>query len=197
MMDIIPFAIALACAWVAAKFWFFPIVSESWRSGDMAHKLARAGSLVVIEKLKDLAAVGTLTLTAVTAFVGLMGAYATDNSAFSQSVISNLDSLRAFLGSWGKDYATATAIIGLMGAALALFLAARYAKSRVAEVWEGTANKIHAELLEDEQRLIKARDNSEFTELVDHIGELNQILVTGNDPSGDPLNDDVRADLLP
>jgi Zn-dependent protease len=87
--------------WALCHFWLLPVSRDRWKTLDMRGKLARAGALVVLEKIRDLAAVAAMMISAVIALVLLSGLLSSTSSVFPQAVIHAAASIHAGLKSVG------------------------------------------------------------------------------------------------
>ncbi len=62
-MDPISVWLVLLGVWSLLHFWLLPVSKDRWVAADMRTKMLKAGSLAVLEKLCDLAAIGTWVLS--------------------------------------------------------------------------------------------------------------------------------------
>ena len=169
--------LCLLGTWALCNFWLLPLAKERWNAVNVRAKLARTGSLVVLEKVRDLAAIGVMVLTFVIALVWATALLATTSIGMPQAVIAATSSLYQSTKSFGDEYGAALGIIGLVGAVIALILAARQAKQKVAQAWVDKAQEIHTRLREDPSALDVARADAEFQPLVRKFDELIAALV--------------------
>ncbi len=160
---------ALVCIWVVTHFWLLPLTREHWKAADMHGKGARAGVLVTLEKLRDLAAVGAIAVATVMVLVALAGVLAGSAFEVPKGMIDALASVYGVAKSWGEAYGTVLVWLGLVGAGVALFLAARHARRRVTTVWIDKANAMHAALREDPSRIDAARADPELRPLIEQF----------------------------
>lgn len=164
--------LCLLCVWALCNFWLLPLAKDRWIAVNLRAKLTRTGSLVVLEKIRDLSAIGALVLTTVIGLIWATGLLAVTSIGVPQAVIAATSSLYQATKSFAEEYGAALGVIGLIGAVVALILAARQAKQKVAQAWMDKAQEIHARLREDPSGLEAARDDAELQPLVRKFDEL-------------------------
>lgn len=140
-MKPISLLVLMALIWAATHFWWVPLVSQRWKAGSLREKVARAGILAVLEKLRDLALVACITLTLVVVLVALANLFAASSSS-AAAILRASESMYAAAKTWNEKYALALTWISLIGVVLCLFLAARRARRRVVHVWTEKANEV-------------------------------------------------------
>ena len=165
-MDPYALWVVLALLWALTQLWLLPMSKERWKAADLRQKLARAGSLVVIEKLRDLAAVGTLTLTLLVAMVALFAWLSKGSVGAPQAVIEALASVYGVAKDAADGYGKTLGALGLVGAAVALFLSARHARRRIASAWTARAGELYERLFKEPQLLETARADAELQPLM-------------------------------
>jgi hypothetical protein len=182
--------------WALCHFWFLPMSKDRWKTLDMRGKLARAGALVVLEKVRDLAAVAALMITAVIALVLLSGLVSSTSSVFPQAVIHAAASIHAGLKSVGEQYGTVLGSIALLGAIVSLYLAAKNARQRVSQAWSAMAQETHAALREDPEVLEAARRDPELEAAVQRFDEvIGRLVAADRGEEGAGLSDTVKSQL--
>ena len=140
-MELWTLLVILAAVWVLTNFWLLPIVRERWKGADLRSKLARVGSLVVLERLRDLTAVGTVTSLGLLVLVWTLSAVADGPAGIAKTIIGAVASMYAVAKACSEGYGTALVILGIAGASLALFVAARNARQSVSAMWIAKARR--------------------------------------------------------
>jgi len=156
--------------------WWLPLMRERWHTLETRAKAARAGLLVVAEKLRSLAVLGACAMLLVLGLVAASGWLAGTDAAWPKAVIGAMALAQAAAAAIGKEYGAWLGVLGLAGAALSLWAAARAARRRVEAAWMERASQVHDELRADPAKLELLRADAELAPLVqrleDIIGEL-------------------------
>ncbi|WP_310460462.1 hypothetical protein [Sphaerotilus sp.] len=182
--------------WALCHFWLLPVSKDRWKTLDMRGKLARAGALVVFEKVRDLAAVAALMISVVMALVLLSGLLASTSSVFPQAVILAASSVHAGLKRVGEQYGMVLGAVAFLGAIGALYLAAKSARQRVSQVWSAKAQEAYASLQQDPEMREAARKDPELEPVVQKFDEVIGRLVAAD--RGDEiaqLSEPVKSQL--
>jgi hypothetical protein len=169
--------LCLLCTWALCNFWLLPLAKNRWNAVNLRTKLARTGSLVVLEKVRDLTAIGTLVITLVILLTWLASLLSATSIGLPQAVIAATASLYDGTKSAGEKYGSALGVIGLLGAVIALYLAARHARQKVSQAWVAKAEEMHTLLREDPSTLAAARTDPDLQPLVGRLDELIGVLV--------------------
>ncbi|CAI8793358.1 hypothetical protein [Pseudomonas chlororaphis] len=175
-----PFAMwtLLVALWALCHFWLVPLSKDRWKAVDLREKMTRAGSLVVLERVRDLSGIGSTVICAVILLVWTCSFLASSSSLVPQAVIHAAQSMYGVTREIGSQYGTTLGILGLLGAALSLYFAAHQARERVAQAWSARAQEIHSQIIEDPSLLETARSDSELSPLVARLDELVERLVS-------------------
>ena len=176
-MKLGPVWLGLFCLWSLCHFWLLPLAKERWDAVDAQKKLAHIAGLVVLEKVRGLAAIGLLVLSAVIALIWVTTFLATTSAVIPQAVLATITWLYQATEKFSELFGTALGIIGLTGAVLALVWAARHARQKVVQAWTDAAQQILAKLLADPAALDVARADPEMEPRVKRIDYLAAILV--------------------
>ena len=129
--------------------WWLPLMRERWHTLETRAKAARAGLLVVAEKLRTLAVLGACAMLLVLGLVAASGWLAGTDAAWPKAVIGAMALAQAAAAAIGKEYGAWLGVLGLAGAALSLWAAARAARRRVEAAWMERASQVHDELRAD------------------------------------------------
>ena len=155
--------------WALLHFWLLPLMRDHWKAADMRAKAARAGLLVAAEKLRDLLFVSVLVVALVVLLVAIGNALGSTHAVWPKAVVEAAAASYSGAKALADGYASLLTGAGLLGAAIALWLAARHAKARVVEVWMAKAQAAHEALRSDPQTLEAAREDPELRPLVERI----------------------------
>ncbi|MDX9663657.1 hypothetical protein QMK50_01480 [Pseudomonas sp. P5_152] len=174
-----PFAIwmLLLVLWALCHFWLVPLSKNRWKAVDLREKMARAGSLVVLERVRDLSAIGATVVAAVIVLVWLCTWFSSSPSVAPQAVIHAAQSMYGATKDFSSEYGAILGLFGLLSAALALYLAARQARSRVAQVWNAKAQELHERIINDPTCLDAAREDPQLNPTVERLDGLIEQLV--------------------
>lgn len=175
-MEPISLWIVLLASWALLHFWLLPATTDAWKAKSTREKMARAGTLAVIKKLRDICAVGSATVAFVLlALIGL-SALAGSSTTLPRALIGGLGGLYDGSKSFAEDYATATALLGLVGLAIVLYLGARQARGRVAQAWSDHASVVFARLRDAPDELNNVLQEKEMQPHAQEISRLVSLL---------------------
>jgi len=163
--------IILLCVWALTNFWLLPLMRDGWKAADLRQKVARAGLLAVVEKVRDLAVIGTITLAVIMLIVWVMGLLGDVGFGAPKAIIEAMASVYELVKAAAQTYSATLGALGLAGAAVALFYTARYARRRVSEAWVSKANDIHARMAAN---LAEIQDDLQDAELQPLAAQLIQ-----------------------
>ena len=165
-----------ASLWALTHFWFVPLIQKGWEGTDLRKKMAKAGLLAATEKFRDLAAVASITLIAVLLLVFVAGLFAESDKPLAQNMIAAISQLGTSMAFVAKTYAALMIWIGIAGAALALFLVARSARSKVVAAWTDRVGAVQERLSSNPNEIFKYSDDPELGEVVGRTAMLLQSL---------------------
>lgn len=168
-MQLSAMLVMLGVVWAVLHLWLTPLVRASWEARNLGDKMGRAGSLVALEKAGTLAGIGAVTLLSVAAIVTIIGFFGSTDTVWPQAIIDWLASVHATVAAFAEGFGSVIGILGLVGAAIALWLAARNAKHRVVEVWRQRTSIEHTALLADPSQLNQARLDPDLLPVVRHL----------------------------
>lgn len=155
-MEPVSLWIVLLCVWSLLHFWLLPVASDRWAAADLRTKLLKAGSLAVLEKLRDLAAIGALVLALTMLVVGAAARLATSLNA-SKALVDGAASMYTAVKDFSDGYGTLLTVLGIVAAAYSLWRCARHAKRRVTAVWSAKAQELYKHLRENPAEINAAR----------------------------------------
>jgi len=161
-MDLFSVGMILICGWALINFWLLPLSRDRWRVVDIRQKIARAGALAVLEKTRDLAAVGVITLAILILFIWLVGLFAGVSLEVPKTVLEKMASVYGTIKSWRDSYSTGVGIVGILGAAIALYMVAKLVRRKVADAGMDKANEVHARLLENPKEMLSISANPQL-----------------------------------
>lgn len=133
--------ILMALIWVITNFWLLPLVSQRWQAAAVREKVARAGILAVLEKLRDLALIACIVLLLIVAQVAIANRLGMSTIA-TPAILAAAESVYVLAKSWNEKYALALTWIALVGVTICLYMSARTAKRRVTVVWAAKAAEV-------------------------------------------------------
>lgn len=164
--------IILSCLWCLTHLWLLPLAKENWAPSDIRQKVGRAGTLVVLEKIRDISAAGIVALAFVLLLVGGGELIAVVPFAAPKAIIEALASSYESMKALAEGYATALVWFGIGSAAIALYVSARRAKRRVTQAWSAKAGEVYERLQENPAEIDKAREQPELRPIVEKIDNL-------------------------
>lgn len=159
----------MAVTWALLHLWMLPLVKERWIGEDLKGKMARASVLVITEKLRDLAAVGTWAVAAVVLLVALANLLGAVDTVWPKAAIEAVAGLYVTTKALADGYGSVLAALGLVAAVIVLWRAARRARELVSEVWLQKANETYELLRADMSLIDAARQDPELLPIVQHI----------------------------
>ncbi|MGQ7847698.1 hypothetical protein ACUNV4_24610 [Granulosicoccus sp. 3-233] len=158
--------------WSLTHFWIVPLLQSGWKTKNLHQKVAKIGILAACEKLRDAAGAALLSLCLVVFLIWLFDLFSGIDHSAGQSLINGLTSLHRSVSDFVENYATTAIWIGIIGSAIALYLVARHARSRVVAAWTTRAEQIFEQLSADPNRLLAYADEPELSELVERVAGL-------------------------
>lgn len=168
-MNIQTLLLICGIVWTLVHLWLLPLVREHWLASALSGKVARAGVLVVLEKVRELAAVGFVALLAVGGIVWLAAWLGAVGVVWPKSLIDGLASMHHVTRAIADAYGSALAVVGLVGACIALWWAARVARQRVAVVWAERASALYGEIIADPSVLARMREDPALRSLIEEV----------------------------
>lgn len=188
--------ILFACTWALLHWWLLPAVQKHWQGVNMRTKMLRSGTLVTLEKLRDLAAVGATALAFLMAVILLSGWLAHTDATLPKAVIEVIASLFDGAKAFSSGYGTLVGWVGLIGAALVLYQGAKHARRQVAMVWQTQANKELTALIENPELVESAKAQPDQRPFAEHIeATLDALHHLPPEGEASPAQDTERARL--
>lgn len=196
-MDIKALLVTLAVLWALLHLQVLPWVKNDWKAADLRRKMTRAGVLVVVEKLRDLAAIGTCAVGAVALLVLAANFLGGAGVVWPKAIIEALASLYAGTKQVADDIGTGLGWAALAAAALVLWLGARRARAHVVKVWQAKASEAHEAFRAHPERIAEAGKDPELLPLVQQIDAvLDRLHALNAQPVPDPKQiEDTREAL--
>ncbi len=171
-MSPIEFLLLLLPVWVLTHFWLLPLMKNRWEAGDLRQKIARSGSLIFIEKLRDFSFIAAITIVCVMVFILLNNLLANGDLIVASGVINSLDSMLESLTNIKKDYELLLILFGLVGAALCLYFINKQAKKKLTNAWVEKATEIRERFLQNPAAFEHLEQTTEFKPVVDRVREI-------------------------
>ncbi|WP_218312493.1 hypothetical protein [Alteromonas antoniana] len=171
-MNPFEFLLLLLPVWALTHFWLLPLMKNRWEAGNIRQKIARSGSLILIEKVRDLTVVAVITVFCVMIFIWLNNLLASGDLIVAGGVISSFDSLLKPLDSIKKDYESALIMYGLLGAALCLYFINKQAKKKLTNAWIEKAIEVRERFTQNPAGMDKFESHSELKPVVERVREI-------------------------
>ena len=163
----------LLSVWVLLNFWLYPLTKDRWSASDLKQKMLRAGTLVVMEKLRDLAAIGSITLSIVVIVIWIAERLAGSNVVLPAVLLAAIARSHGTLKGFAENYGLACSVAGFAGVALTLYYTSRLARRRVATAWGDKAAEVRERLASDLGAALEALDaKPELQEMSQRIRQL-------------------------
>lgn len=175
-MEPIAILVTLVCLWFLINQWLLPLNKDRWKAANLSQKIARAGTLVVLEKVRDLAAIGAVMVAVVIVLVWIAGALSTASFAAPKISIDAIASVYYVARAWADDYASVLGTVSLIGAAIALFLGARHARQRISAAWFAKANEVHTRLVTNPSEIAAALQDPALRPMAQRLAQLLSLL---------------------
>lgn len=175
----------LALGWFLLNHWLLPLTRQRWDAAELRGKMLRAGSLAIMEKLRDLCASGAISVAAVMALLYMIEFTAGSNLTVAPSVLGSISASYATVKSWSDHYGSALSVLGLAAVIVTLYYTARGARGYVAKLWSSKAEEVHARMVANlPAALEEAQQNPELAPIVDRLlGLLHRLRSEDNAPS--------------
>lgn len=161
--------LTLGVLWALLHFWLLPLARDRWQASDLRVKIARAGSLVALEKLRDLAAMGVVAVSVVLALVLIGNWLGGTGALWPRLIVQAIASVYETAKGIAEGYASVLMALGVIGAAIVLWRSSLSAKKRVIKVWMQKAEEEFAAIYADPSRIDIARQDPELLPLVQDI----------------------------
>lgn len=175
---------ALAALWALTHFWLLPLATDRWKAVGLRQKMARAGALVVVEKLRDLAAVAATAVAAVIVCVWLAGVFSAVSFEAPKAMIDSMASVYQLAKTVSESYSEALIWFGALAGAVCLYLTARDARQRVSQMWVAKAQEVRARLIADPAEFDVLRTDAELAPLLARLDEITAELMAMDTADG-------------
>ena len=179
--------------WALTHLWLLPISRQRWNRADLRRKIARAGALAAIKKLRDLAFVTAVGVSAVLLLVWSCGIVAGSSLDVPKTVIEKVAAAHYWLKNWADTHADILTVIGLIGAALTLYFSARHAKKRLTASWLAKAAKVRERLANDGSLIEDAGQDPHLLPVVRRLEHLSALLAQPQDQGEAGLTEYEKA----
>ena len=151
--------------WLFTHFWLVPLVRRSWQAGELNKKIVRAGALALLEKVRDLCGVGTITLALLIALVWSLSLFAQGTAVLPEQIINSLTLFYNAIKNYGKFLLW----FGILGSGAALFLVGPIARRKVTTAWRTKAQEVHEKLRENPEILNDLRGDPALRGMVERL----------------------------
>lgn len=175
----------LALGWFLLNHWLLPLTKQGWNAAELRGKMARAGTLATMEKLRDLCASGAISVAAVMALLYIIEFTAGSNLTVAPSVLGSISASYGTVKSWSDHYGSALSVLGLAAVIVTLYYTARGARGYVVKLWSSKAEEVHARMVANfPDALDEAQQNPELAPIVDRLlALLHRLRSEDNAPS--------------
>lgn len=171
-MKIFDMLLLLTLLWLIVNLWLLPLTKNHWKDADLQKKIARAGALVVMEKVRDLSFVGATTLVLVMLFIEAANGISNTSFVVPKVFLETSASLYNGVKDLSENYTDTLELIGVIGAVITLFFSARFAKERITEAWLAKANDIYATLAQNPSEIDEAHQPPELQPVIQRLKQL-------------------------
>ena len=89
-MHVLTLLAAFVACWALTNLWLLPLVHSSWRGADILGKVKRAATLTFLEKARDLAATGTITMGLLAIIIGTIALLGEGSAISTKSMMETL-----------------------------------------------------------------------------------------------------------
>ncbi len=175
--------------WILTNFWLLPLFYDRWKAGDLSSQITRVGTLTVIEKVRDLSAIASVVIIGLMVLVACGSIFSNSDINASKSVIEVLSSFYESVKSFSNSYNQMLVWIGLLSAAVCLFMIGKQAKKKVSNAWIEKANEIRERISNDYNLLHNLRDIPELSTMIGRMGDIMTVLVSSEESSQDSENE--------
>ncbi|MDP2594676.1 hypothetical protein [Alteromonas stellipolaris] len=190
------FILFLLPVWALTHFWLLPIFKNRWVAGDLRQKIARTGSLIFIEKIRDFSLIAIVATLSVIIFIWLNNVLADGDLILAAGIINSFDVLLKPLNSIKKDYETILICLGLLGAASCLYIINKQAKKKLTNAWIEKALEIRERLGHEQTTLDKLTKNPELKPAVERVEEILGYLSMVNQTDSELVLTQQQVDAL-
>ena len=188
----------LGAMWVLATLWLAPLIRRTWKNGDLPRKVARAGALAVVDKVRDMSAAGVGVLSLVGLLLWISSILGHGAYGFPKSLIVSLTGLYEFVSGVATSYTEFLVWFGAIASVVGLLIVGRTAKARVAGVWTRRGQEVFKSILERPEAM--AHWDTKDPDLIGRMKLFRQLVLQRNasaEPgeAGNAVNTDPAAIL--
>ena len=171
-MEPLSLLIVLLSLFILTNFWLMPVTRDSWKSAKISRQVAKAGILAVLEKIRDLSLIGTLSIVVIMIVVAACGVVSNSDYSASKNIIESLSGLYDVLKDISSGYATFLLWFGLAGTFIVLTITAKKAKNRIIDAWKKQANIVFDRITTDFSELERLQNSPEYKDITTRIIEI-------------------------
>ncbi|MBI3715666.1 MAG: hypothetical protein HY255_06700, partial [Betaproteobacteria bacterium] len=175
-MEPLSLATIFLCVWVLINYWLLPFTRDRWTAADLRKKLLRAGTLVTLESVRDISAIGLVTLAGIVLLVWIASAFSGVSFAAPAAIVDSLASLYGVVKIIGEEYASMLGLLGLFGAIVVLYSTAKHARNRITNIWSEKTNEVLARVIANPSELGNYATNPELKALAERCTQLMHLL---------------------
>lgn len=179
--------------WALTHLWILPLSKQRWKRADLRQKIARASALVALKKIRDLSVITTIVVSSVLIFVWVCGVIGSNSVNLSRNLIDKVAAAHTLLKNWTDAYANIIIFVGLLGAALTLYLSARQAKKRLTAIWFARATEVRERLVNDSTLIGEAGRDPDLLPIVQRLAQATSLLSQHQDGGEATLSEHERG----
>ena len=140
---------AFVVIWALIHFWLLRTVAKTWRSGGLSKRIGYTSILTILHKLRDLCAVGAVTVIFLLTTIGLLSFLGDNTLGLAGSFFATLSLLTSPIEIATQSYDTFLFWTGIVGSVVALYLMARTARKTLVAHVTKTAKEVATRLEEN------------------------------------------------
>ena len=158
-MSLLYVLLLLATLGCATHLWMVPFVRTRWQAGDLRDKVARAAALTIVEKVRELCAIGILTISPLLTAVWILSFFHERRFIIPEGAIDFLSLLHSVTTNTVVGYRGFLIAFGALVLGLLLLRAGRGAKRKVAAAWMTRTQEIQKRIVAHPEELDALRDD--------------------------------------
>ena len=170
--------ILFVSCWALMNFWLVPLLHSSWSASDLLGKVKRTATLTLLEKARDLAGVGAITMGVLTVAVGIVALLGEGSAISTKSMMEALSAAYRAVEGFARGYAQFLVWFGVIAGSLALYVCSRNARRRVTEAWRTDAERLRTQLQDDPAAWDSLREEPQYRSRIQRLDELKAMLAT-------------------
>lgn len=184
-MKPIDLILLLVPIWLLTNFWLLPILKNRWIASDLVNKIARSSSLIVVEKIRDLAFIAVVSVLALMVIIWLNEFIFNGDVMVASTLVNTFDRLLQFVNGIKYQYGTFLTWSGLIGAGLCLYLIGKQAKQKLVKAWMEKTTEIREQFSQDFSAFEAMGEYAEFKPKVERVKTILNVFALAEDEATD------------